>query len=255
MTRRWRAVRQNPVAPHIRSMTTDSAAVRPYSVFVRVPDAGFDNSVRIYTHVDRGLTPSELDSVSSPSDIRKLELTSLLDTSLTPVVVIALAAWGFTQWGMDSAAGATAWWVVTVAVVAAIVWAYCTKGRIMHRVGRLTGELIEAGRLANPHARRSDLRRIEAALTVLQASSGTAYDDLARQAVIAVLDQDLRAPTAKTVAIAESKAVDPASVVIRARVLAQKAQHNADIAKAESLVFDLEQYAAQKKAEESVTAG
>lgn len=235
-------------------MTTDSATARPYSVFVRVPDAGFDNNVRMYTHVDRGLSPSENDSVSSSSDIKKLALASLSDTLLTPVVVVALAAWGFTQWGMDSAAGGAAWWAVTLAVVAAILWAWVTKKSIMRRVGRLTEELIEAGRLANPHARRSDLRRIDAALKVLQASSGTEFDDLARQAVIAVLDQDLRAPSQKTVAIAESKAVDPDSTVIRARVLAQKAQHNADIAKAESLVFDLEQFA-EKKSQEPVTAG
>lgn len=235
-------------------MTTDSAAVRPYSVFVRVPDAGFDNNVRMYTHVDRGLSPSELDSVSSSSDIKKLALASLAVTPLTPIVVVALAAWGFTQWGMDSAAVGAAWWTATFAVISTIVWAWFSKKSIMSRVGRLTEELLEEGRLADPHERRSDLRRIQAALTVLQASSGTDFDGLAREAVIAVLDQELKAPSQKTLAIAESKANDPHSTAIRARVLAQKSQRDADAAKAESLIFDLESFAAAKKNQAPVTA-
>lgn len=235
------------------TMTTPSVSARPYSVFVRVPDASFDNRVRLYTHVDRGLSPAEINSVSSPSDIMKLTSAALLlESPLMPIVVVALTAWGLTQWGMDSALGVAAWWAVTLTVVASIVWAFISNKSIARRVKRLTDELIEVGRLANPHERRSDLRRIQTALTVLQTSSGTDFDDLARQAVIGVLDQELNAPSQKTLAIAESKASDPDTTVIRARVIAQKAQRDADMAKAESLIFDLEQFAA-RKCQESVT--
>lgn len=235
-------------------MTTDNAAVRPYSVFVRVPDASFDNRIRLYTHVDRGLSPAEINSVSSTSDVKKLTLASLLlDSPLTPIVVVALAAWGLTQWGMESSLVGAVWWAATLTVVASTVWAFISNRSIARRVERLTDELIEKGRLANPHERRSDLRRIQTALTALQASSGTDFDDLARQAVIAVLDQELNAPGPKALAIAESKASDPDTTVIRARALAQKAQRDADVAKAESLIFDLEQSAARKN-QESVTA-
>lgn len=237
---------------------TDAApsTVRPYRVFVDVLDADFDNNVRLHTHVDRGLGPSEIDSLSSPSDHKKLALTSLIGTPVSMIVLVALASWGVTQWQLQgSAASRVAWSAVTVAVAAVLAVSYWTRTSITRRLELLKNGLIEAGRLANPHARRSDLRRIQAALTVLQASSGTAFDELARKAVIAVLDQDLKTPSPKTVAIAESKANDPDSNVIRARVLAQKAEWAADVAKAESLVFELEQFAAEKNTRESVTAG
>lgn len=237
------------------SMTKDSASARPYRVFVRVIDARFEGNLRLQTHVDRGLSPAEIDSLGSPADLKKLALTSLTGTPVTPIVLVALAAWGLTELMQGSAASGVAWAAVNVAVAAVLAVSYWTRKTITRRMDRLTESLIEAGRLANPHARRSDLRRIQAALTVLQTSSGTAFDVLARNAVIAVLEQDLNSPSVKTVAIAESKASDPDSTAIRARVLAQKAQRDADVAKAESLIFELEQFAAEKKSSEPVTAG
>ena len=237
-------------------MTTDSATVRPYRVNVRVIHGGdFDSSIRLHNYVDRGLSPSEIDNLSSPADIKKLALISLVGSPLTPVILLALGAWGVAQWVQGSAVGTTLWAAAAATVAAVITVSYRTKKTIVRRLELLKDELIEAGRLANPHERRSDLRRIQTALTVLQASSGTDFDGLAREAVIAVLDQELNAPNKKTLAIADSKANDPHSIAIRARVLAQKSQRDADAAKAESLIFDLEQFAAAKKSGESVTAG
>lgn len=226
-------------------MTTPSASARPYSVNVRVIHGGdLDSSIRLHNYVDRGLSPSEIESLSPPSDIKKLALTSLVSSPLTPMVLLVLAAWGIAQW--VSGSGGAAWAAVVVPVTAVLAVSYRTKKTIVRRLELVRDALIDAGRLANPHERRSDLRRIQAALTVLQASSGTDFDGLAREAVIAVLDQELNAPSQKTLAIAESKASDPHSNEIRARVIAQKAQRDADMAKAESLIFGLEQFAARK---------
>lgn len=237
-------------------MTTPSASARPYSVNVRVIHQGdFDSSIRLHNYVDRGLSPSEIDSLASSSDIRKLTLTSLASSPLTLIVLIALVAWGTVQWMAGSVAGVAVWAAVVVPFVSVLAVAYRTKNTTVRRLELLKDELIEAGRLANPHERRSDLRRIQTALTVLQTGHGSAFDGLARKAVIAVLDQELNAPSQKTLAIAESKATDPDSVTIRARVLAQKAQRDADMAKAESLIFELEQFAAATKNPAPVTAG
>lgn len=236
-------------------MTTSSASARPYSVFVGALDTDFDDHVRRHTYVDRGLSPLEVDSLDSPSDLKKLALTSLVGTPVTPLILLALAVWGVAQWVQGSAAGTALWAAVAAAVAAVIVVSYRTRNTITGRLKSLTGELLEAGRLANPSEGQFDLRRIQDALTTLQASKGTDFDELARKAVIAVLDQNLKAPSPKTLAIAESKASDPDSTVIRARVQAQKAQRDADVAKAESLIFDLEQFAAETKTQGPLTAG
>jgi hypothetical protein len=80
----------------------------------------------------------------------------------------------------------------------------------------------------------------------LQGEHGDVFDDRAREAAVAVLDQNLHRPNEKHLIIADSAADDADSVAIRSRTLEAKSKWTRDVANAEHLILVLEDAAAQK---------
>lgn len=230
-------------------MTTHSASARPYSVFFEVPQfySGLFALKDSETFVDKGTTPGQLDAYTA-NDSRIKAILACLSASMflwmfpmavgTVEVLVAAASRDFTR--LAWAVGLIAAWVITVIV---------SKKYIARRqkfYDETTALLAQHIAPAPRDERRDDLRRIQKALSALQDEHGAAYDDRAREAVVAVLDQNRHRPNEKHLIIAESTAVDPDSVAIRTQALEAKATWVGDVARAEHLVLVLETAAGQK---------
>jgi uncharacterized membrane protein (DUF485 family) len=230
-------------------MTTSSASARPYSVFVGVPQfyTGFFALKDDKTYIDKGAAPGLLDAYSAGNNRFKTILACLS---------ISMFFWAF-----PTAAGAISLlsalvkrdyvqlaWVVglILAWVATVIVSSRYVTRRQKHYDATTALLAEHLVPAPRDDRRDDLYRIQKALNTLQAEHGPDYDDQAREAVAAVLEQNRHRPNEKHLLIADSAAEDPDSVTIRTRTLADKAAWTGDVAKAEHLVLVLEDAAAGK---------
>ncbi|MBG0738938.1 hypothetical protein IV500_05810 [Paeniglutamicibacter antarcticus] len=230
-------------------MTISSAIARPYSVFVEVPQfhGGLFALQDSETYIDRDVTPGQLDAFST-NDNRIKTILACLATSiflgLFPMafgmisVLDALVEHNLIQ--LSWVLGLILAWVLTIVVSHKYI------SRRQKSYDETTAALAQRLVPVPRDDRRGDLRRIQTALTTIQSGHGTAYDDRAREAVAAVLDQNLHRPHKKHLIIADSAARDSDSVAIRTRALAAKASWSGDVAKAEHLVLELEDAAAGK---------
>lgn len=230
-------------------MTTSSASARPYSVFVDVPViySGLVTFKDEATFVDTALAPGQIDSY---------ELLGSRAKIIAACILTSMLAWLFpTMFFLIETMRSLmhrdyVWLAWEAGIVAAVVVAIIVASRYIGRESKAVDAAIAdmKGRIADvPKGdRREDLIRIQKALDVLQSEHGTAYDDRAREAVNAVLDQHRHQPDEKHLIIAESTADDADSVAIRARALAAKAAWGQDVARAEHLVLELEDAAAGK---------
>jgi hypothetical protein len=230
-------------------MTTSNAPARLYSVFVDVPQ--FYNGLFALkdseTYVDKAVEPGQLDAYTA-NDSRIKTILACLSASMFlwifPMafgvisVLSAVMSREFTR--MAWVLGLIAAWVITVVVSQRFIT------RRQKSYDETTFLLAERLVPAPRDDRERDLHRIQQALTALQAGHGSAYDNQAREAVAALLDQNLHRPNEKHLIIADSTADDADSVAIRTRALAAKAAWSGDVAKAEHLVLALEDAAAGK---------
>ena len=229
-------------------MTISSGAARPYSVFIEVPR--FYNGLFAFkgseTFVDKGANPSQLDGYSANESRIKTILACLADSMFLWIFPAAFAMISVISSVMSYDLARLAWelgllaaWIITVIVA----HRYINRQQKSYdeTTKRLAGDLAPV-----PKGRERDLHRIQNALQTLQQDHGPAYDEQAQEAVSAVLVQDRHRPCEKHLIIADSTAVDPDSVAIRARALASKAAWGADVARAEHLILVLEATAEQK---------
>lgn len=251
-----RPVRESRAAPHMKPMTTTSAAARPYSVtfdalyLYRALILGTD-TVRA---VDNGLTPDEMNELTRPDKRRTIawidKLTSVFVVAFGVIFMAVGAVYFFDHSGRSPLAAAG--FILGLAATAGFFWAHIHGGQIRRETRASLGRLTASGKLAcwsdvEP-AVRSDLTRVARALEHLQEQSGTAHDSKAREAVDAVLNRNVHHPSSKHLLIAESSATDTDSSVIREGTLAAKATWGRDVARAEHLVQELEYAAGQKSA-------
>lgn len=106
----------------------------------------------------------------------------------------------------------------------------------------LVTKLIDTGAMTPApldEAKKADLARIQACLTMLHKRGDTSRDDQARAAAEMVLAQDRHRPTLKHIAIADSDGKDPATQKIRKLVKEQRRAWNEDTAAAELAIEEL----------------
>lgn len=230
-------------------MTTKSASVRPYSVFFNVPHIlkSVFNFKIDRQYVNRSAPTEQLEAYKD-GESRLKEVPAYILTSAPAWVFPIMAT---VIYAMDAIAerdsGRFIW---VLAVDAVLILATVVSSRYLSRrqkhYDRITeglgGQIVAAP--CDHHAH--DLHRIQAALDKLQAAHGTAYDEQAREAVAAVLDQNVHQPSKKHLLIADSKAEDSSSKAIRIRTFEAKSQWSQDVAKAEHLVLGLEEAAGEK---------
>lgn len=231
------------------SMTTKSASVCPYSVFVDVPQRCFglisikdDNQF-----VNRSVPANQFDAYNDGESRIKSSLASIFTSMLAWVIPFTVTL-VFTLDAIAERNITRFIWVL--AVDAGLILATVVSSRYLRRRQKhydritegLDGQIVTTP--CDHHAH--DLHRIQAALDKLQAAHGTAYDEQAREAVAAVLDQNVHQPSQKHLLISESKAEDSSSKAIRIRTFEAKNQWSQDVAKAEHLVLGLEEAAGKK---------
>jgi hypothetical protein len=230
-------------------MTTSSAPARPYSVFVEVPQfySGLFALKDSETYIDKGLKPGQLDAFSA-GDSRIKTILACLNTSMFLwMFPLAYGAISTLSAAVSRDFSRLAWtlglmavWIITVVVSSKYI------SRRQKSYYETTALLAEHLVPAPCDDRRDDLYRIQRALRTLQDKHGADFDDQAREAVAAVLDQNRHRPNEKHLIIADSAAEDSDSVAIRTRTLAAKAAWTGDVAKAEHFVLALEDAAAGK---------
>jgi uncharacterized membrane protein (DUF485 family) len=230
-------------------MTTSSAPARPYSVFVDVPQfyTGLFALKDSKTYVDRGVKPGQLDAFTANENRIKTILACVTSTMflwMFPMafgmisVLSAVMSRDFTR--LAWVAGLILAWVITVVVSNRYI---SRRQKSFDETSALLAQhLVPAPR----DGRSADLGRIQRALNTLQGEHGDVFDDRAREAAVAVLDQNLHRPNEKHLIIADSAADDADSVAIRSRTLEAKSKWTRDVANAEHLILVLEDAAAQK---------
>ncbi len=231
-------------------MTTDSAPARPYSVFIHVPVI-FSGLLTIgveETFVDRALKPGQVDSYGLFRGRIKTIAACFFDSKLIWMFPAFLAVVETLKVLSHHSDAGLPW---TAGIILGLAVAFIVSDRFVRRQKEAVDAAIAdmEGLIASipKDDRKRDLLRIQQALNVLQREHGTAFDGRAREAVAAVLDQNLRRPSDKHLIIADSTAVDADSASIRVRTLEEKAAWSRDVAWAEHLVLDLEDAAAGAK--------
>jgi hypothetical protein len=232
-------------------MTTSSATVRPYRVFVDalyLPDSPIVGSTTTKV-IDGGLAHSELDEIRRP-EVRSRLIWIDLSGSIWPFILdVFLLAIGWFTFAAQPITGA-ATFLAGAGVIVAHIYAIRFGIRLRSETNDARGQLLAYGRIAyystQGGATLDQLSRIDKAIRALQARDGSAHDDKAREAVAAVLRQDKHEPTKRQLGIADSTANDADSIAIRTRALAAKAAWSGDVARAEHLVIALEDSAAGK---------
>lgn len=231
-------------------MTTQCASARPYSVFFDLPTF-FRGLVTIKdsaTFINKGLEPGQIDSYKLDGNRGKTIAACILTSMLVWAFLAIFALAEFLDSLMLRDYVKLAW--VGGGVLAALIAITVSSRFITRRKKAFDAAIADMdGKIApvpKGGGRRRDLWRIQEALDSLQPEHGTAYDDRAREAVAAVLNQNRHRPDEKHLIIADSTADDSDSVAIRARALAAKAAWGHDVAKAEHLILALEDAAGSK---------
>lgn len=221
--------------------------MRPYSVFVDVPGI-FSGLIAVKTRtrfVDRALAPGQIQSYGLFESRVKTAAACFFASSIIWVLPIALLAIeGVTALARRDYSDLA--WVLGIFLAWAAV-AISSSRYLSRETKTAEAAVVNMKGLIAPvpeDGTEQDLARIQTALNVLQPEHGTAFDDRARAAVAAVLDQNLHRPNEKHLIIAESTAVDADSTSIRKRTLEAKALWSRDVARAEHLVLELEDAAA-----------
>lgn len=229
-------------------MTTQSTAAQRYRVFVEVPHyftylfSGRGN----VTFVNKGLRPGQLEGYNMYGSKAAFVLAAVFSSTLTwlfsaTFIAAALVPAIANGDAVGIAVGGTA----AVLLVTFGTWATMRMDRLGAVAANAIVELKEQDVLASvpENERFEDLRRISRAIQYLQREHGSNYDDQAREAVIAVLDQNRSQPDEKHLTIARSDASDATSAAIRKRALEAEAAWGRDVATAEKLILELEEAA------------
>jgi hypothetical protein len=230
-------------------MTTSSASARPYSVFVQVPRfyGGLITFKDEDSFVDRGLEPGQIDLYedggSRAKTVAACILNSLLYWALPAFIVLGYLMSGLVKHDVAQIIWSTGAGVAGICAYIASDWYINKRQKSFDETSALLAQhLVPAPR----DGRSADLGRIQRALNTLQGEHGDVFDDRAREAAVAVLDQNLHRPNEKHLIIADSAADDADSVAIRSRTLEAKSKWTRDVANAEHLILVLEDAAAQK---------
>lgn len=230
----------------MKRMTTQIPASAPYRVFVELPHYAFGliSGRDPKAYVATGLRPGQLDSYDLYGSTAKFIVASALSSVLGMFFVMfgALGLIAPIRPGADALpilVGIGTLWL------GATVWAFQYMWRCGNRTEAAIDELKKAGAIAAvpEDDRFEDLRRISRAIQNLQGEHGSSYDEQARKAVVAVIEQNRHQPNEKHLAIARSTASDPLSVEIRTRAMEAETAWGRDVSTAEKLILALEETA------------
>lgn len=230
-------------------MTTQSTPVHLYGVFVRVPRffTGVVTFKDTETFIDKTLKPGQVDSYGLDERGPTSVAVCVFGSPFFWIFPLAF----FTTFLLESLAKrdfVMLAWVVGSALVTAIA-CFASSRHIRRRQMAFGAAIKDCGDRIAPvpsDNRLVDLRRIERALVTLQQKHGSMYDDRAREAVAAVLEQDNHRPDEKHLIIARSTASDADSEAIRERTLEKESAWGRDVARAEHLILSLEEAVGDK---------
>lgn len=210
----------------------------PYYAF------GFISGRDSHSYVATGLQSGQLDAYDLYGSKLKFILASALSSALT-IFFAMFGLLGCLSAIRSDPAALPILWGSSALWLGGTVWAVRYLRGFSDRTKAAIAELKQRDAIASvPEDERfGDLRRISRAIRYLQAEHGSSYDDQARKAVVAIIEQNRHQPDEKHVAIAHSDALDEQSKTIRIRAMEAMKEWRRDVANAEQLILGLEEAA------------
>ncbi|GAA4034981.1 hypothetical protein GCM10023063_19090 [Arthrobacter methylotrophus] len=248
-------------------MTNESAPARPYGVFIDallVTSTFYGQTPAQMRYIDAGLTSDEAHQLARPElRSRLVAATSFRAEVVVPVLVglVVFGVFGFIPRHSGTDLPYPFVGAILVLLGLALASAAITGSVYASRVGKqldtVRESFIASGKIVSdfnlPDGFKTDLKRIDTALSALQRNGRADHDAQAQEAVAALLESNAHKPSARHLEIAESDAMDESSVKIRDLTNEERKRWRADIAKAETLILDIEA-AASAPANASVAA-